>query len=817
MHSLGQDVRYGARLLAKAPSFAGISVAALALGIGATTAIFSVVDAVLLKPLPLRDAGRLLAIYEKKPVANRFRLFVAPANFRAWQSQNHTLEGMEALLPGLYANLSGGPSGPMEPEELHAERVSAGLFPLLGVQPMVGRAFRSEEDKPGHLSFAVLSHGLWQRRFGGDRAIAGKSIRFREQNYTVLGVMPAGFAVLDPQVDIWVPLGSNPNDARASAGRALTVIARMKPNVTIEQVRGELDAIGAQMETENRALDGGYRPSVFPFRDELVSLHDQKMGSTRRALLILLGAVGFLLLLTCVNVANLLLARGASRQKEIAIRMAMGATRLRLVTQLLSESVLLALAGGAVGVALAFGALALTRWLGPAALPRLSEVRVDGRLLLFAVGASLATGVLFGLAPALQATAGNLNTALIEGGRGGTMGRTGRFLRRFMAVTEVALAVLLLIGAGLLIRSFARLRSANPGFQPSGLLTFRLPLAGRATASPERRTDFMQRVADRVAALPGVRAVGAVNALPLTGFASGTTFVVEGRPAESADQHPTALLRAATPGYFSAMGIRLLSGREFAASDTHQAAQAIVVNETLARRFWQDGNPVGARLTLDQLNNGLPAAVVGVVGNVNPEKLEGEDWPTIYIPYAQWPADTMVMVARTEGSPKNLAAAVTREIHQMEPEQPVADVRTMDEVLEQSISDSRFHAVVLGLFAGIAFVLAAVGIYGVISYGVTERTHELGIRMALGAQRDDMLKLVLGEGARLAAFGITAGLAAAWGLTRLMSTMLYGVEATDFYTFSGIALLLGAVAMVASYIPSRKAMALDPLDALRHE
>ena len=818
MLRLGQDVRYGARLLAKAPSFAIISVAALALGIGATTAIFSVVDAVLLKPLPFRDPGRLLVIYEKNPATNRFRLFVAPGNYRAWQSQSHSLDRLEAVQEGLHANLSGGPNGPMEPEELRAERVSAGLFPLLGVQPVVGRTFTEEEDRPGHINFAVLSYGLWQRRFGADRSIAGKSIRFRDQAYTVVGVMPARFGVLDPEVDIWVPLGSNPNDARSAVNRALAVVARMRPGVTLDQVRSEMDALGARLESENRALNAGFRPSVFSFRDELVSFHDEKMGSTRRALLILLGAVGFLLLMTCVNVANLLLARGAGRQKEIAIRMAMGGTRGRVVAQLVSESLMLALAGGAIGVGLAYAAVGLTKWLGPATMPRLSQVEIDGRLLLFVLAVSLASGAIFGLAPALQATAGNLNGALIEGGgRGGTMSRAARFLRRFLAMAEVALAVVLLIGAGLLIRSFLRLRGADPGFRPAGLLTFRLPLAGQSKASAGRRIAFMDQITGRIAGLPGVRMAGAVSALPLTGFGSGTNFAVDGRPAGSAEQRHMGLLRAVTPSYFQTMAIRLLSGREFSASDNHQAAQVIIVNETLARRFWPDTSPLGRHLTLEQVNNGVSAAIVGVVGNVNPERLEAEDWPTIYVPYAQWPTDTMVVVTRTSGAPVSLARSAAREVRQVEPEQPIADVRTMDEVLDRAVSDSRFHALVLGIFAAIAFVLAALGIYGVISYGVAERTHELGIRMALGAQRDDMLKLVLGEGARLASAGIATGLAAAWALTRLMSTMLYGIQATDFYTFAAIAFLLGGVALVASYIPSRRAMALDPLDALRHE
>jgi putative ABC transport system permease protein len=817
MASLFQDVRYGARLLLKVPAFSAISIAALALGIGAATAIFSVVDAVLLKPLPFREPGRLLAIYEKNPARNRFRLFVPPGNLREWQRQSRIMEAMAAVQEGMHASLSGGPNGQMEPEELRVERVSAGLFPLLGVQPVVGRGFREEEDRPGHVNYALLSYALWQRRFAGDRGIPGKAIRLREQSYTVLGVLPAGFAIFDSQVDVWVPLGLNPNDPKAAAARSLVVIARLRPGAGIQQAKSEMDAIGARLEAANPAVNAGFRPSVFPFRDELVAFHDEHMGSTRRALLVLLGAVGCLLLMACVNVANLLLARGAARQKEIAIRTAMGATRRRVVTQLLSESLLLALAGGALGVALAFGAIALTKWLGPAAIPRLAEVKVDGRLLLFALSVSLATGTLFGLAPALRTTGVNLNATLIEGGRSGTIGRTGRFLRNLLAVAEVTLAVVLLIGAGLLIRSFTRLRAANPGFQPAGLLTFRLPLAGRVNASPERRAAFVQQVTERVASLPGVRAAGAANALPLTGFGSGSTFTVAGRPAPASEQRPMGLVRSVTPSYFRTMGIPLLAGRDFAASDTRDRAPAIVVNQTLARRFWPDGDALGGRLTLEQLNNGWTAQVVGVVGNVSPEKLEGEDWPTIYVPYPQWATATMVVVARTAGAPLALAPAVAREIHRMEPEQAVADVRTMEEVLDAALADSRFHALVLGLFAGIAFVLAAVGVYGVISYGVTERIHELGIRMALGAQRNDVLKLVLGEGARLAAYGIAAGLAAAWALTRLMSTMLYGVEATDFCTFAAIAFLLGGVALVASYIPSRRAMALDPVNALRHE
>jgi len=818
MDPLVQDVRYGIRLLRSAPAFTVVSLLALSIGIGATTAIFSVVDAVLLKPLPFPQAERLLVVYEKNASMNRFRLMVAPGNFWEWQRQSHTLQALAALQPGLRATLSGGPAGPIAPEEeLRVERVSAGLFPLLGVQPIVGRAFREDEDKPGRTAFALLSYWLWQRRFAGDAGIAGKAIRLRDRLYTVVGVLPAGFSVLDPEVDLWVPLGSNPSDTRSAGNRGLTVIARLKAAASIGQARSELDAIGARMEAAN-AWDAGFRPSVFPFRDELVALHDEHMGATRRALMVLLEAVGLLLLMACANVANLLLARGSSRRKEIAVRTALGATRGRVMGQLCAESLLLSLAGGALGMVVAFGLVAAVRRLGTVTLPRLAEVRIDGSLLLFALGLSLLTGLLFGAAPAWLMTGGNLHASLVEGSRGGSAGRSGRWLRSLLVVAEVGLAVVLLIGAGLLIQSFTRLRSTSPGFQPDGLLTFRLPLAGRLAVSRERSVAFLQEAAGRVAALPGVSSAAAINVLPLTGFGSGSNFAVEGQPA-AADRRPMGLVRSVTPGYFRTIGIPLVAGRDFAPSDGYDAAPVAIVNQAMVRRFWRDQSPLGRKLMLEHINNGFNASVVGVVGDVSPERLGSEDWPTAYIPYAQWPAAAMVMVARTRtvAGPMSLASASAREIRRMAPEQAISDVRPMDAVLDRAVADSRFNAILLGLFAAIAFVLASVGIYGVISYGVTERTRELGIRMALGARRADVLKLVLGEGARLAACGIAGGLAAAWALTRLMAGMLYGVEATDFYTFAAIAFLLGVVALAASYIPSRRAMALDPVNALRHE
>jgi len=521
-------------------------------------------------------------------------------------------------------------------------------------------------------------------------------------------------------------------------------------------------------------------------------------------------------LMACVNVANLLLARGAARRKEIAIRTALGAGRGRIVAQLLSESLLLALAGGALGVALARGVVALVARLGPVSIPRLGEASIDARLFLFTLGISVATGILFGIAPAIECTGGNLNAALTEVGRGGTAGRSGRRVRSVLVVAEVALAVLVLIGAGLLMRSFVGLRSADPGFRPAGLLTLRVPLAGGRNAAPDRRIAFFRQVADRVATLPGVRAVGAVSGLPLTGLGEGSAFAVDGRPAPAPEQRPIALLRSVNPTYFRTMGIPLVAGRGFADRDTSQAPPVIVVNQTLARRFWPQGNPVGGRLVVDA-NHGRAAEIVGVVADVKQERIESQDWPTIYCPYPQAPATTMSMVVRTARPPLSLAPAVEREVHQLDPDQPVADARSMEDVVDQAIAGARFNTALLGVFALIGFLLAAVGIYGVISCDVSERTHEIGIRVALGAQPGDVLKLVLGQGARLAGYGIAAGMVAAFALTRLMAAMLYGVKATDAYTFAAIPVVLGAVALAASYLPSRRALRLDPVTALRHE
>ena len=747
-------------------------------------------------------------MWEESSALKTGRMYVAAANLPAWQ-QNRSFEGMAAVLD-LRINLTGGPNGHIEPEEVRAERVSAALFPLLGVQPSIGRAFRPDEDRPGHTDFVLLSHGLWQRRFGGDKAIVGKSIRLREQSCQVLGVLPAGFSVLDPLTDVWLPIGLDPYDPHSATARMLTVVARLKPGVSLQQARSEMAGIGAQLERSNPALNSGWRPASYPFRDGLVSQSEKPLD-------VIMAAVGLLILMACANVANLLLARGAARQKEFALRMALGASRGRIVGQLLSESAVLSLAGGAAGLALARIVLAWLSRLGANSIPRIAEARFDMRMFLFAVGLSLLSGLLFGAVPAIQGSGADLRAALAEESRGGTAARSGRVLRNLLVVAEVALAVVVLIGAGLLVRSFARLRSADPGFQPDSVLTFGLPLGGGRNTASERRAPFLDQVAARLTALPGARFVSAVNVLPLTGFGPGSSFALEGQPEPPPGQRPIGLLRVATAGYFRTMGIPLVAGREFTAADGPRAPLVAIVDQNLARRFFSpDASPVGVRMTMDR-----PAPrvveIVGVVGDVQPVSVNGQAWPTIYWPYAQQPLAAMTLVLRAARPPMSLALAVEREIHQLDPDQPVTEVKPLDDVVGGALGEARFHTFLLAGFAELAFLLCAVGIYGVIGYDTSQRTREIGIRMALGAQPGDVAWLIVSQGAWLAGCGIALGLAAAFALTRYMASMLYAVKPSDFPTFAVMAAMLGAVALLASYLPSRRAMALDPVVALRHE
>jgi putative ABC transport system permease protein len=802
MH-LGGDLRYAVRQLFGSPGFTAIALLALALGMGAATAIFSVVDTVLLKPLPFRDPDRLLAMWEMNSALNSNRNDVAPVNYLLWRTQCRSVAEMAAI-QDVRMIVDAGSS---EPEEVKVERVSASLFPLLGVQPVVGRTFEPSEDLPGHGNLAMISYSLWQRRFGGDPSVTGKSLRVRDRIYGIAGVLPAGFGILVPGVEVWVPLELAPED-RANNGRYLTVIGRIRADATLASVRQEMAAIGAQAERDLPAVNRGWRPSIFSLQDELVF-------DVRRPLWILMGACGLLLAMACANVANLLLVRGAGRAGEIALRAALGAPRSRLVAQLLVESLLLALVGGLVGLGLGLAAVQVVAHYGPANVPRLAEATFDGRLFLFSLAASIFCGVVFGIVPAMQGSRGDLMAVLNEGGRSGGSSRAARAIREGLVVFGVAVAVVVLIGAGLLTRSFVRLLSASPGFDPAGVLTLRMPFAGGRNASPEGRLSFTASVMDRLAALPGVRAVAGINGLPMTRLSNYADIVVEGRPQPAPGHRPQGLVRSVTRDYFRTMAIPLLSGRFFSDADTRSTKPVIIVNRTLARQFWPDADPLGARLVIEGPNIGRTAEIVGVVGDVRPERFEGEDWPMIYNPYDQVPVMGLTLVVRTAGRPESIASAVTGEIRRLDPEQVLADVQPMEAVVQKAVAGARFNTELLGSLAVIAFFLATLGIYGVVSYDVSSRTNEIGIRMALGAMPGDVLRMEVGKGARLAACGIAIGLVGAFWLTRLMASMLYGVSPSDFWTFALISSLLAVVALVASYLPSRRAMLLDPSSALR--
>jgi putative ABC transport system permease protein len=704
------------------------------------------------------------------------------------------------------ANVSGGAG---EPEEVKMERVSASLFPLLGVQPVLGRAFTEEEDSPGRGNVALISYSLWQRRFGGNRGVTGETLRLRGRVHNVIGVLPAGFLILEAGVDVWIPIELAPED-RTNNGRYVTVVGRMRAGSTLAGVRQEMGAIGVESERALPAVNQGWRPSIY-------SLQDEAVFDVRRPLWVLMGACGLLLMMSCANVANLLLVRGSARRKEIALRIALGAPRRRVVTQLLSESLLLAVAGGFLGLLLGAASVAVVAHAGPADVPRLAEASFNARLFLFTLAVSVVSGALFGMAPAWHGSRGDVNTALNEGGRSGTSGRASRRARQALVVFEIALAVVVLIGAGLLMRSFVRLRAANPGFNAAGLLTLRVPMAGGRNSSVDRRVPFVASMMERIAALPGVQAAAAVNVLPLTGLSPGADFVVEGRPGPAPVRHPNGLVRSITRDYFRAMAIPLLSGRVFTDSDNRKSKQVVIVNRELARQFWPNSDPLGSRLVIESSSSSLVAEIVGVVADVKPHRFEGEDWPMMYIPYEQAPSNNLSVVVRGAGRPESLVSAVSGEIRRLDPEQVIADVRPMTAVMDRVVAGARFNAALLGIFAMIAFLLASLGIYGVISFDVTQRANEIGIRMALGALPGDVLRMVVGQGARMAAGGIALGLVGAYWLTRLMSTMLYGISPADAGTYLSISVVLAAVALAASYLPSRRAMSLEPVSALRHE
>jgi len=813
MNTLLQDLRYAVRTLLKNPGFTFAALIALALGIGANTAIFSVVNAVLLRPLPFEHQERLVSIYgvSANDAAGRFPL--SYPDFVDYQKQAQSLQDIAvySLAGTSLVNSSD------EPESLSGVVASADLFPMLGVAPKSGRVFTREEDKPGAAPVIVLSEGLWQRRFNSDPEIVGRQITIGGRSTTVLGVMPADFKfpVEALKVDYWMPVAADPGAAafiERRGGRFLNAVASLKPGVTADGAEAELNNIALDLEKQYPG-NTGVRAGVLSLREDLV-------GDIRPALLVLLGAVVLVLLIACANVANLLLARAAARGREMALRAALGASRARVMRQLLTESVLLALTGGALGLLLALWGIELLVALSPDNIPRVKEIALDSRVLLFTLAVSLVTGIGFGITPALQASSSDLNETLKEGGRGSTTGRRRDLTRSLLVVSEVALSLMLLVGAGLLIKSFVRLLSSDPGYDTQRVLTVNVPLSRTKYPQPEQQANFFQQALERMRALPGVEVVAATSLLPLSGNDSISTFTIEGRPPVVPGQEPDARQQTISPDFFRALGIPLRRGRDFTARDTATQTPVIMINETFARSFFPGEDPTGKRIRLDSetAENKPPREIVGVVGDTRHGGLGGTSYASYYFPYLQRPARNMTLAVRaTSSDSAALTASVRNALRELDRNQLVGEGQTMDTLVSRSVAPRRFNMLLLGVFALIALVLAAVGIFGVMNYAVTQRTHEIGIRLALGAQKADVLRLIVGRGMRLTLIGVALGLAGAFASTRVMASLLYGVSATDTFVFTGIAVLLASVALVACYIPARRATKVDPLIALRYE
>jgi putative ABC transport system permease protein len=806
MENLFSDTRYALRNLWRRPGFTLIAVVTLALGIGANTAIFSTIHALLLKPLPFPELDRVVAIWDKLPSRGVTRNEVSVANYLDWQSQTQSFEQL-ALYRWWNANLT----GIDPPERIQGFLVTANFFDALGMKPIMGRNFLAEENQPGKDAVAIITYSLWQRRFGGDPNILNKTITINGIVRTVVGVMPENFN-FPKGAEIYSPLPMTPELMKNRINHSYYVFGRLKPGASIESSQAEIDNVTARLEQQYPDSNTGWGATVFPIVADTVRLYDT-------ALWVMMAAVGFVLLIACANVANLMLARASGRQREIALRAALGASRWRIVRQLLTESVIVALVGGALGTLVGFWGIDALRAANPGEAAKFApgwyQLGINFPVLLFTLGLSLFSGIVFGLAPALQASKPNLNDSLKEGSRQ-TSGSTHR-LRSSLIVFEVALSLVLLVGAGLLVRSFLSLLKTDPGFNPDNVLTMKLVLPFVKYKEESQRVVFYQDLVQRVRSHPGVESAAFVNYLPLGGANSSDAYLVEGLPEPPPGQEYVGRYRVATPDYFRTMGISLIRGRGFTDADKAGAPPVVIVNETLARRHWPGEDAVGKRIRF----YGPPERaswreIVGVIRDVKHE-LNIPVEPEYYLPHAQDPWGAMTLVARTSVDPASLAPALRQQVWAMDKDQPVFEVMTMQEVRSSSVAIYSTSSVMLGIFAGVALFLASVGIYGVMAFAVTQRTQEIGIRMALGARSAHVLKLVVKHGMKLALLGIVIGLAGSWAITRFMEKLLVGVQPTDLLTFSLVSLCLLFAAFVACYLPARRATKVDPLVALRHE
>jgi len=816
MENLLHDIRFGFRTLIKNPGFSAVAIIALALGTGVNSAIFSVVDAILLRPLPYRNPDRLVLVWTSNPTTPRDAMSVP--DFFEYRDQNQVFEELGAFSYDDFNITSGD-----EPEHIAGTMVSANYFDTLGVNFTRGRGFLPGEDQALAERVAIIGDGLWKRRFASDPNIVNQTIQLNGAPFTVVGVAPPSFQSPNPEdkPEIWVPIAfdggdrfrvpsvTSPETIKDRRNRFLIGIGRLKPSASPKQAQAEMDTIAGRLREQYKDTNASLGIGVVPLREHFV-------GKIETALTLLLGAVGFVLLIACANVANLLLARSVARKKEIAIRAALGAGRFRLIRQLLTESVLLAMIGSALGLALAYGEIKILIALNPANIPRLSEIHIDSRVLAFTFVIAIVTGLVFGLAPALDSSRTDLNETLKEGARGSTGGIAGRRVRNLLVVSEVALTVMLLIGAALMMRSLYSLQKVKPGFNPENVLTMMVNVPAYKYSKDDQIRTFYQQALDRIQSLPGVQSAAAITSLPLTtAVIIRLRFSIDGRPPASPNEALRANFRGISSDYFRTMSIPLSKGRYFTEQDHDKAPAVLIVNESFANRFWPNEDPIGKHLTIPFI--GGSREVVGVVSDVKHSSLDTESGLEMYVPYTQKPFNFMGLVVRTTGDPIRMAPAVRGEILSIDRSQPVYDVKSMSQIVGESVSQPRLYTLLLAIFATLAVVLAAVGIYGVMSYSVTQRSHEIGIRMALGADRSDILKMVVGNGMLLAAVGMALGLGAAFVSARVLESLLFGVGIRDLTTFISVPLLLAAITFLSCFIPARRATHIDPMVALRYE
>ncbi len=800
-----QDIKYGIRSLAKRPGFIAVAIITLALGIGASSAIFNVVNTILLDSLPTHNPEQMMVLWETTPDGDTIPL--SPADYVDYRDQNQNFESIAAARRWAInlTNID-------EPQKLPGFYVTTNLFPMLGAKPLLGRTFFPEEEQPGSNLVAIISQGLWQREFGSDPEVLGRTLLINGRSFTIVGVMPAEFQV--PQKsDVWAPLIFSPDDMSERGVRFLFAMGRLKGGVSREQGQAEIDAIARNIQQKSPQTHTGIGGRLIPAQEGLVS-------DVEPILYMLLAAVAVILLIACINVANLLLVRATARSKELAIRTALGASRGRLIRQLTTETLIIFLAGGALGLILTlWGSRFLVTGVPDFILdnfPRAKNIGINGQVLAFTLGVSLLTGILVSILPALRGSKPNVNEELKEGGRGPMTGKQSGRLRSILVVAEVALALMLAITAGLLVKSFSQVLKVDPGFKADNLLTVSVALPPTKYAKPPQVGGFYQAVLQRVKALPGVESAGAITNLPLTDSDS-TGLTIKGRPPLGPGEKPLSQFRMIDPDYFQAMGIPIKNGRPFTERDAFGAPSVVIINETLARRYFPNEDPIGKLIDLDVTGIDTGSQIVGVVGDVKHFGLDAESRPESFLSYFQNPSNTMTLVVRTNADPISLAADVRREVRAVDKDQPVFNVGTMEEQLSKSLATRRFSMILVSGFAVISLILAIVGVYSLMAYSVTQRTHEIGVRMALGAQTGDVLKLVVGQGMLLVFIGVVIGFGASLGLTQFLSSMLYGVDTADMVTFGSVSLILAVVGLLACYLPARRATKVDPMVALRYE